>query len=411
MSLFGAFERRGVESPLYPLNTPAILGALGQLASRNKFGKEAKTPKDAMRFSPVYRSVNLISSVSASLDLSAYEPNTRKKVSDDLLFDPHPELTPLEFWRLTFAHRCLWGNHFSQKVKNTAGQIVWLNPLNPGQVKVTTEKKSADNPSGKVYLVDLGEGKGWKAYDSNDIFHIPAPVSFNGLEGVAPIALARIAIEHGLAAEAYGANLFESGNLVSGILQTDKSLEKDQADALKERWKAKMLGASNAHDIAVIDSGAKWQSLTMPNDDAQFLESRSFQTGEIGRFFGIPPFLMHLMEKSTSWGTGLEQQAIGWVTFDLAPTWLAPTEQRVTKHLLNNKKVARYSVEDLLRGDSTARAAFYRVMREIGAYSANDVRAREDMEPIENGDTYLQPTNLAPLGSQPNPPQGGTNNE
>ena len=127
--------------------------------------------------------------------------------------------------------------------------------------------------------------------------------------------------------------------------------------------------------------------------------------------FGVPLFLLMETAKSTSWGTGLEQQALGFVIFDLNPTWLTPTEQRIAKELLPAGIEAKYAVQGLMRGDSRARAEFYRVMREIGALSANEIRDLEDRPPVEGGDTYLQPLNLAPLGSTPQPDSGPTPKE
>src|SRR5690606_31207683 len=134
-----------------------------------------------------------------------------------------------------------------------------------------------------------------------------------------------------------------------------------------------------------IDSGAEFQSLTMPNDEAQLLETRTFQLGEIGRIFGVPPFLMSNTEKSTSWGTALEQQAQAFVQFDLHPQWLAPTEQRITQELLPAGRDAKFKVEGLLRGDSSARAEFYRTMRELGVMNADEIRELEDLAPIADG--------------------------
>jgi HK97 family phage portal protein len=196
---------------------------------------------------------------------------------------------------------------------------------------------------------------------------------------------------------------------MSGILQTEQRLTEDQAEAVKGRWKSKVSGLARAHETAILDAGLKFQSMTMPNSDAQFLESRIFQTGEVGRIFGVPAFLLGMTEKSTSWGTGLEQQATGWVVFDLGPQWLAPTEQRITKELTGSGVYAKYSAQGLMRGDSTARAAFYRVMREVGAFSANDILELEDRPGIgPDGDTRLQPKNMDPLGTEGSPDQNGT---
>jgi phage portal protein BeeE len=115
-------------------------------------------------------------------------------------------------------------------------------------------------------------------------------------------------------------------------------------------------------------------------------------------------------EKSTSWGTGLEQQATGFVVFDLHPQWLAPTEQRVTRDVVVANTEVRYDMDSLLRGDSAARAAFYNVMRFTGAYNADDIRERENLPPIPDGKgkTYLQPVNMQPSG-MPTPAKDGAN--
>jgi HK97 family phage portal protein len=238
------------------------------------------------------------------------------------------------------------------------------------------------------------------------MLHIPG-LGYDGITGCSPVRLASQGIGLAQAAEKSAARLFGSGNMIGGVLQTEQRLDPDQAARLKERWKAKMSGVHNSHEVAVLDSGASFKPVQMPNTDAQFLESRQFQVTEIARMFGVPPFLLMSTEKSTSWGTGLEQQAQGWVTFDLNPTWLTPTEQRVTKELLPRALYANYQMGGLLRGDSAARATFYRAMRDIGAYSANDIRALEEMPPLaENGDVYLQPMYMAPLGSNPLAPDG-----
>jgi HK97 family phage portal protein len=151
----------------------------------------------------------------------------------------------------------------------------------------------------------------------------------------------------------------------------------------------------------------------MPSHDAEMLATKKFSVLEIARYFGVPPFLMMETEKSTSWGTGLEQQATGFVTFDLHPQWLAPTEQRVTKELLGSGTEAKYQLDVLLRGDSSNRAIFYNVMRQVGAFNADDIRERENLPPIPDGQgqTYLTPVNMSPIGAITPPkdgPDGGT---
>lgn len=410
MGLFGMFERRAsVESPQTPLTSTSLLEVLGGAPV------EAGVPvteRTSLHMPAVWRAVSVIASVSASLPLHTYRNNSRERVTSALLDNPHPELTAYELWRLCYVHRLLWGNAYLQKLRNGAGQVKELWPITPDRVQVDrigTEK---------VFRVTDDEGK-THLFGTRDILHIPG-LGYDGITGCSPIRAAAEGVGLAMAAEKSAARLFGSGNMVSGVLQSEQRLNADQAAQLKAQWKAKLSGVQNAHEIAVLDSGASFSPVTMPYKDAQFLESRQFQVIEIARMFGVPLFLLMESEKTTSWGTGLEQQARGFVTFDLSPTWLTPTEQRVTKELLPAGKYARYAVQGLLRGDSEARAAWYNAMRTTGAFSANDIRELEEMEPLPEGmggDTYMQPLNMAPLGTDPTQidtpptPEGGTDAE
>ncbi|GAA2929792.1 phage portal protein [Streptomyces enissocaesilis] len=409
MSLFGLFEKRSIENPAVPLTSASLTELLGGVELD---AGVAVTEISALHMPAVWRAVAVIAGLSASLPLHAYTAGTKDRVAVPLLDDPHPELTPFELWRLNYVHRLLWGNGYLQKVRNRAGDVVQLWPVRPDRVKVDREQPTAENPSGKVFWIQDDRGDRLRR-TSREILHTPA-LGYDGVTGCSPIRAAAQGIGLAVAAEKSAARLYGSGNMISGVLQTEQRLNPEQAAQLKASWKAKLSGHQSAHDIAVLDSGASFSPVTMPYKDSQFLESRQFQVVEVARMFGVPLFLLMETQKSTSWGTGLEQQAQGFVTFDLGPTWLTPTEQRVTKELLPpGKQYAKYALQGLLRADSTGRAAFYRAMRDVGALSANDIRALEDMPPLPagaNGDTYLQPTYMAPLGYDPQdlqkPPEG-----
>jgi HK97 family phage portal protein len=399
MSLFGLFEQRSLENPAQPLTSEAVAEYLG--AVPNESGT-AVTERTSLHMPAVWRSVGLIASVSAHLPLHVYVQGTRDRAKAPLLADPHPEMTPLELWRLQYVHRVLWGNGYLQKVRNRAGVVTELWPLMPDRVRVGKVKPDDMLPSGKVFEVTDDWGV-QHALTSREILHFPG-LGYDGQTGVSPVRLAAEGIGLAQSAEKSAARLFGKGNVMAGVLQTEQRLNADQADALKKRWQAKMGGWRNSQEIAVLDSGASFQTVTMPYKDAQFLESREFQNTEIARMFGVPLFLLMETAKSTSWGTGLEQQAGAWVVFDLGPTWLAPTEQRISKELLTSSQYAKYSVQGLLRGDSAARATFYRAMRDVGAFSADDIRGYEELPPLpsgKGGDVYLQPTYMAPLGVNP----------
>lgn len=394
------FERRsspGLERPQHPLTSTALLDWLH--GGVNSDSGERVTEVSAMSMSAVYRAVSLISGLAASLPMHAYVKGTREQATSMLLANPHPTMTDYEFWRLSYLQRLLWGNFVAQKIYYpSSGRVRYLHPIPPERVMYGKAKPIAENPTGLVYEITQDDGSR-VTLTPNEVFHLPG-LGFDGVSGVSPIRMAAQGIGMAQAAERYGARLFGSGNLLSGILKTTQRLDQNQAENLQARWRQKLGGLQRAHEVAVLDSGAEFQSLTMPNDEAQLLESRRFQVSEIARLYGVPPFMLMETERSTSWGTGLEQQALGFVMFDLHPLWLAPTEARVSRDLLASNFYARYSVEGLLRGDSTARAAFYTAMRNLGVYSANDIRELEDQTPIpatEGGDDYLVPMNMGRL--------------
>lgn len=402
MSLFGLFERRSsVENPAVPLTSTNLVSLLGGTPGR---AGVAVTETTALHMPAVWRAVAVVANVSAALPLHVYASGTKDRQTVALLDNPHPELTAFEFWRLVYVHRLLWGNAYAQKVRNGGGAVVQLWPIRPDRVKVDREKPTPENPGGKVFWV-LDDNGVRQRLTSREILHLPA-LGYDGITGCSPVRAAAEGIGLGLAAERAAAKLYGSGNMISGVLQSEQRLNAEQAAQLKANWKAKLSGYESAGDIAVLDSGASFQPVTMPYKDSQFLESRQFQVTEVSRMFGVPPFLLMSTEKSTSWGTGLEQQAQGFVTWDLSPTWLTPTEQRVTKELLPPSQFAKYQLGGLLRGDSSARATFYRAMRDTGAFSADDIRDLEDLTPIggPEGDMRLQPLYMAPLGSDPTQP-------
>jgi HK97 family phage portal protein len=385
--LLGGSERP--TSPSGPLPVPVEPWLLG----RTDAGREV-TEYTALQVAAVWRAVALISGTSSSLPLKTYRDGTRERVAS-VVDDPNPDLTPFEVLETLWFSLLLWGNSYQQKIRNQAGDIVELWPLPASQMQVGRGSPSDDFPGGKVFKLIDGNGE-THVMSSRDVFHVPGP-GYDGVCGVSPIRMASQGIGMALAAEEYGARLFGSGSMMAGILQTEQRLDNEQADRIKERWRTSVTGLRRSHEIAVIGSGAKFQPVTMPNRDAQFLESRKFQVTEIARWFGIPPHLLFDVDGSTSWGTGIEHQSIGMVVYTLRP-WLTRVEQRITKELLPPGTYAEFNVEGLLRGDSAARAAFYRTMVEIRAMNPNEVRARENLEPYDGGEVFENP-NITTSGS------------
>ena len=393
------FEGRAanMHDPAVPLSADNLLDWIGGVQGD---AGVAVTLRNSMQVSAVFRAVSVTANVAAALPMHTFLPDSYEKVITQLLRDPHPDMTRLELWRLTYVHRLTWGQAFVQKLRARSGQIKELWPIHPSRVTVRRVRPSSANPSGKLFEVTDDWGA-QRVLTSYEVMHMPH-ISEDGVEGLSPISLARNAVGLSIAAERAGSKFFSRGAILNGVLQVEQKLEEPQARRLQQQWDARHSGPDNAYKIPVLDSNAKFQPITMPLKDAQFLETRRYQLPEIARYFGVPLFLMMETEKSTSWGTGLESQARGWVMFDLQPAWLAPTEQRVQKECVPERDV-RIVVDGLLRADTAARGAWYRIMREVGAYNANEVRALENMPPIpgDAGEIYLQPANQLPLGTEP----------
>ncbi|HSV39577.1 MAG TPA: phage portal protein [Nocardioidaceae bacterium] len=396
MTVFGSVRSArnaiAAENPQVPLTDTTLLEMLGM---EKTFSGKDVNEISALGLPAVWRAMQVSCNVPAALPLHPYREVETSRVkavghAAKLLDDPHPDMTPFELWQTAYFHKRGWGNAYLRKLRNPLGQIAELWPIYPNRVKVGRETEGGR----KIYSIDGGR----EVLSDNEILHLPG-LGYDGICGVSPIRAARESIGMGLAAQEYGARLFGSGALATGVLQTEQRLTQRQADQLAKRWKDKRTGLDSAHSTVVLDKGATFSQLSINPDDAQFLESRRFQVVEVCRWFGIPPFLMFETEKSTSWGTGLEQQALGWVKFDLGPELIA-MEQRITKHVLKPTPVyAKYALEGLLRGDSKARAAFYKSMWEIGAFSTNDILALEERAPVEGGDVRYRPLNFGELGT------------
>lgn len=384
----------GPESPQTPLTSTTLLEVFG--GSPTSAGVSV-TETGSLGLPAVWRAVNLIAGTASSLPLHAYRSlptGGRERVPDShraarFLDFPHPDMTPLELWEIIYAHLMLWGNAYCRMLGSPETPLKELWPIHPARVRVGRASETGQ----KVYEIDGGR----EVHGDGTILHIPG-FGYDGICGVSPVRAARQGLALALAAEEFGARFFGNGSLATGVLQTEQRLDSKTADAIQSRWRAKRTGLSTAHDTIILDSGAKFHQLSIPPEDAQFLQTRSFQVSEIARMFGVPPHMLMDTEKSTSWGTGIEQQSIGFVVYTLRP-WLSRVEQRMTKVLKPQAVYARYSVEGLLRGDSAQRAAFYKSLWEIGALSTNEIRELEERTPVEEGDVRYRPLNFGELGS------------
>jgi HK97 family phage portal protein len=391
--LFGGVERRTnpYENPSIPLTDAGLLDFFGGSPTDAGVSINEQT---ALKFSAVWRAVSLLSGLVAGLPLKTYRYSDKSEVLLRPLYRPSAVATPFELWEQVMVHLLLWGNAYVHKVRNSYGSIVELRPIHPSRVKpdLILPDTDSDPNAGKIFVVTDKSGQA-HPYTTYEIMHIPG-MGYDGIQGISPIAMARQSIAIGQAADTLAAKFYGNGTLLSGILTTDRVLQPEQADALKVRWREKMSGLRHGHDVAVMDAGTKFQPIQIPPEDAQFLQTRRWQVIDVARWYGLPPHLLSDVEKSTSWGSGIEQQNMGLVTFTLK-AWLTRIEQRVTWEVVEpTTQYAEFLVENLLRGDAVARATFYGLAIQWGWMTRNEARRKENLEPIDGLDEPLTPLNM-----------------
>ncbi len=353
----------------------------------------------------VFACVRLIAESVGMLPLVLYrrmQPRGKQRAIDHPLYTvlhdlPNPELTALELFENLAGHLAMWGNAYCEIEYDGAGRRRALWPLRPDHVTVDIDAET--NQRVYVFQLPSGEMVGLPRYR---VWHVRG-WGTDPWVGKSPIALAREAIGLSLATEEYGARFFSNDSRPGGVLKHPARLTQEGAKRLRDSWNAAHSGLTNAHRVAVLEEGVEWQQIGIPPEDAQFLETRKFQEVQICQVYRVPPHMIGITERSTSWGTGIEQQGIGFVQFTLLP-YLLRISQSVSRDLLTVAErrdlFAEHLTAALERGDIQARYQAYNIGRNGGWLSVNDIRELENMNPVEGGDTYLQPLNMTELGAE-----------
>ena len=366
-----------------------------------------------MQMTAVYCCVRILSEAVASLPLQFYryteDGGKEKAVEHPLYFllhdEPNPEMTSFIFRETLMTHLLLWGNAYSQIIRNGKGEVVALYPLMPDRMKVDRDEH------GRLYyeytVSDADDVNGRKGTNKSgrtvklqpsDVLHIPG-LGFDGLVGYSPIAMAKNAIGLAIATEEYGSKFFANGAAPSGVLEHPGTIK--DPSKVRESWQATFGGSSNANKIAVLEEGMKYTPISISPEQAQFLETRKFQIDEIARIFRVPPHMIGDLEKSSF--NNIEQQSLEFVKYTLDP-WVSRWEQAMVRALLTpdekKKYFFKFNVDGLLRGDYQSRMNGYATARQNGWMSANDIRELENLDRIpaeDGGDLYLVNGNMLPL--------------
>jgi len=351
--------------------------------------------RTAMQTTAVYACVRILAETIASLPLHTYKHTERgkEKATNHHLYhllhdEPNPEMTSFVFRETLMGHLLLWGNAYAQIIRDGRGNVLSLYPLLPDRMVVDRTL------AGELYY-EYRNDTGSVILRRDEVLHIPG-LGFDGLVGYSPIAMAKNAIGMALACEEYGAKLFANGANPGGVLE-HPGVVKDPK-RIRDSWNAVYQGSENAHRIAVLEEGMKFQAIGIPPEQAQFLESRKFQLNEIARIFRIAPHLIGDLEKSSF--SNIENQSREFVMYTLDP-WVVRWEMALRKALLLRSEKENYfikfNVDGLLRGDYASRMQGYSVGIQNGFLSPNDVRKLENLNTVEHGDVYAMNGNMLKL--------------
>lgn len=359
----------------------------------------------ALQISTVWRCVELLSKVIATLPLFAYRsrPNGMRDLDRGsalyvLLHDrPNSVMTASEFWAAMVVNWLLRGNAYARLERNANGDVISMWPIPADQVM--------------PYLIETGELVYVYQVDGRQILlledqvlHIKDPG--NGIVGISRIDFMGAGITEAVRAQAQATRTFKNGDKPAGLLYVDKVLNKEQRDALRRNFAEIAEGPTSR--LFVLEAAMKYEPTTLTPDQVQLLATRQFGVEELCRWFGVPPVLVG-HSNVTAWGTGIEQIIDGFYKLTVRPA-LVQIEQAVKRRVLTDAQRAGYTVEfsldALLRSSAKDRYALYAQGAQNGIVTRNECRQLENLPPLPGGDQLTAQSNLVPLtmlGSIPNP--------
>lgn len=357
----------------------------------------------ALQVSAVWASVELLADNIASLPIFVYEREAgrdgHKQMARDtslwtLLHEsPNNQHTPMEFWQYLVMNYLLRGNAYARLIRNSAGEVISMVPLSADQVEVEVLSDRSQTVIYKYYY----EGK-VVVYAADSILHWRD--KGNGVVGMSRLDYMRSTINVAVNAQNHTANVFKKAAKRPGVFMIDKLLTEEQRSAIRRNYRGLVEG--NDDDLLVLEAGAKFEPLNMTPADVQLLETRKFSIEDIARWFGIPSAMINDTEKTTTWGTGIDQLIQGFYKFRLRPM-LESLEQALEKRILTPAQRRKYTVEfsldAILRGSLKERLEIGAQAVQNGLMSRNEWRQLENMPPVDGADILTAQVNLAPIAT------------
>ena len=342
------------------------------------------TEQSALAISTVYACVYKIASTISSLGLEIYVRDGRNvEIANQhpaynlITSEPNEYQNAYDFWENVMASALMYGCGYAVIERNARGYAERLVPVS-------------------YYDVDVKEVDGERVFVIRDYGAVTQDnmLEISNMNRMSPIRLHRENMGLAKAAQDFGSEYFGQKGQMTGVLASDQPLRKEQMDVIQNSWNQSAMNAGTK----LLPFGFKYQRITITPDEAQFIETRKFQAEEICRIYSVPPSLVQLETQTTF--NNVEQQNLQFARHTISP-WAKRIEQEIDRKLIQSFErpdiYSKFSMDDLYRGDLAARTNYYQQMLSSGVVSINEVRRKENMNPVEGGDTHTVQINQIAL--------------
>ncbi len=355
------------------------------------------SPNTALMHTAVFACNRVLSESISSLPLVIYkedEKGNRERAKKHPLYDllhssPNQETTTMQWRETMITSLNMKGNHYSQIIKDNAGRVVAIWGLMTDRITV----KRLELTGELIFIYDLGVNQ--VPLKFSDLLNVSG-LSLDGMSGVSPITYNRESLTLSKAMEQYGGKYFKNGANASGAFSVQGELSQEAYDRMKSDFTESYAGMVNAHKPMILEGGAKFERITMSNEDSQFLDSRKYQRSEISSIFRVPLHMINDLERATF--SNIEQMSLDFAIYTLTP-WLVRIEQAMNRDLLTKEEreqgyYIKHNLAGLLRGDMKARAELISKYTVNGIYTINDALRLEEMNEVDGGDERFMQMNM-----------------
>lgn len=367
------------------------------------------TPKRALMLSTAWACTWLLADSISTLPFNLMRrqqgknyglPDDLNPLSNVVGLSPNLNMDAPTYWGFMDASTSLWGNAYSL-IDRSAGQVMMLSTMLPQFMTPYRVLGSASEIRYRYQPGFAGAGTtGEGDYSSDQVFHL-RDHTLDGLIGLSRIEYGAMSMGIARATELVASDIYRNGMNSAGFLSYDKTLKPEQRTQIREALEEFKRGGPDAAKFMLLEAGVKFEGLSIKPTDAELLDSREFSVEEICRWFNVPPILIgHTATGVTAWGSGIEQLLLGFRALTIRPR-IRKIEAAVQAQLVVVKDRSRVylsvDTDDLMGADAAGRSQLYSTYAQNGIMTRNEIRAKEDLAPVEGGDELTVQSNLVPI--------------